>query len=66
VPEKELQAINEALEKSIQNDVNYAQKNTLLKSIKGVGSVVAAGIIADLPELGNVSAKQISALAGLA
>lgn len=64
--EKELQTINEALEKSIQNDVDYAQKNTLLKSIKGVGSVVSAGIIADLPELGNVSAKQISALAGLA
>jgi transposase len=64
--EKELQAINEALEKSIQNDADYAQKNMLLKSIKGVGSVVAAGLIADLPELGNVSAKQISALAGLA
>jgi transposase len=64
--EKELQTINEALEKSIQNDASYAQKNTLLKSIKGVGSVVAAGIIADLPELGNVSTKQISALAGLA
>ena len=66
VLEKELEAINEALEKSIQNDANHAQKNKLLKSIKGVGSVVAAGIIADLPELGNVSARQISALAGLA
>lgn len=64
--EKELQTINEALEKSIQNDADYVQKNTLLKSIKGVGSVVAAGIIADLPELGKVSSKQISALAGLA
>lgn len=66
VLEKELQAINEALEKSIQNDADYASKNTLLKSIKGVGSIVAAGVIADLPELGSVSAKQISALAGLA
>lgn len=64
--EKELQAINEALEKLIQGNADYAQKNALLKSIKGVGPVVAAGIIADLPELGNVDAKQISALAGLA
>ena len=64
--EKELQAVNEALEKSIQNDADYAQKNALLKSIKGVGSIVAAGIIANLPELGNVNPKQISALAGLA
>lgn len=64
--EKELETINEALEKFIQNDANYAQKNALLKSIKGVGSIVSAGIIANLPELGNMSAKQISALAGLA
>lgn len=66
VLEKELQAINEALEKSIQDNADYSQKNKLLKSIKGVGAIVSAGIIADLPELGSVSAKQISALAGLA
>jgi transposase len=66
VLEKELEVINQTLEKFIQGDANYAQKNALLKSIKGVGPVVAAGIIADLPELGNVDAKQISALAGLA
>ena len=64
--EEELKAINEALEKSIQQDADCAQKNILLKSIKGVGPVVAAGIIADLPELGKLSAKEISALAGLA
>jgi transposase len=64
--EKELEIINETLEKIIQDDSDYSQKNTLLKSIKGVGSVLAAGIIADLPELGTLDAKQISALAGLA
>ncbi len=64
--EKELQTINEALAKSIQNDETFAQKNALLKSIKGVGSVVAAGLISDLPELGSLGSKQISALAGLA
>jgi transposase len=64
--EKELTAINDALEKSIQKDDGYAQKNRLLKSIKGVGPVVAAGIIAELPEIGTLRAKQISALAGLA
>lgn len=64
--EKELETINETLEKSIQNNAQSAQKNELLQSIQGVGCVVAAGIISDLPELGNVSAKQITALAGLA
>ena len=64
--ENELQNINEKLAKLIQEDAVYAQKNVLLKSIKGVGNVVAAAIIADLPELGTLSAKQITALAGLA
>lgn len=64
--EKELEIVNKALEKAIQNDPECAHKNLLLKSIKGVGPIVAAGIIADLPELGTISSRQISALAGLA
>lgn len=66
VLEKELETINKAQKKTIDADPVQSQKNALLQSIKGVGSVVAAGVIADLPELGSVSAKQISALAGLA
>jgi transposase len=64
--EKELKEINTALEKSIQADPICAEKNDLLKTIKGVGSVVAAGLVSELPELGNLNAKQISALVGLA
>lgn len=63
--EKELKAIDDLQEKSIQQDPQHAQKANLLKSIKGVGPVVAAGVIAGLPELGQMSAKQISALVGL-
>jgi transposase len=64
--QKELEKINESLEKAIQCDDEYIRRDELLQTIKGVGSVVSAGIIADLPELGNLSAKEISALAGLA
>lgn len=64
--ESELQKINELLEKSIQCDNEYIRKNTLLKTIKGIGNVVAASIIADLPELGTLNAKEISALVGVA
>lgn len=64
--EKELKKINEVLQVAIQDDAEYACKNTLLQSIKGVGSVVSCSILADLPELGEASAKQISALVGLA
>ncbi len=38
----------------------------LLRSVKGVGQVTAAMLIALLPELGRLSAKAIAALAGLA
>jgi transposase len=64
--EKELERINKLLEKSIQYDDEYARRDQLLQSIKGVGSVVSASVIADLPELGSLTAKQISALVGLA
>jgi transposase len=64
--EKSLEAIDESLQKAIEHDPVYTQKKALLKSIKGVGDVVAAAIIADLPELGQGSSRQISALVGLA
>jgi len=64
--EKELQKTNELLAKAIQCNDKYARRNELLQTIKGVGSVVSVGVIADLPELGSLSSKEISALAGLA
>jgi transposase len=62
----ELKKMNDILEEAIQSDSEYTRRDELLQTIKGVGSVVAAGLIADLPELGCLSAKQITALAGLA
>lgn len=64
--EKELEKINQSLQKAIQNDPEYARKDALLQTIKGVGSATTAGVIADLPELGSLTGKEISALAGLA
>lgn len=64
--EKELNKIDSALAKNIQSNEQYAKKSALLTTIKGVGAVVAAGILADLPELGTLDRKKISALAGLA
>lgn len=37
-----------------------------LRAVRGVGPVVAATLIADLPELGHLTGKQIAALVGLA
>ena len=38
----------------------------LLQSAPGVGPIVAAGLLADMPELGRISRKAIAKLAGLA
>lgn len=67
---KALQKEMDALEKSIQSlikaDPEYTRKNALLTSVKGVGDITAAGLLATLPELGTLGHKQISSLVGLA
>jgi transposase len=64
--EKELDAINKELEKCIEADDEAKSNSQLLTSITGVGKVVSTGLIAYLPELGKLTAKQISALVGVA
>jgi|SRR3989344_5258966 len=64
--EKELDQVNQHLHKSIESKPLTARKAELLQTIKGVGMTIASMVIAELPELGQLQAKQISALVGLA
>lgn len=64
--EKELKAIDASQNKSIQEDSELTEKSALLKTVKGVGPVVSASLLSDLPELGTLTSKQITALVGLA
>jgi transposase len=50
----------------IEADQALARRYAILTSIPGVGPVVAATLLTQLPELGACSAKQIGMLAGLA
>lgn len=63
---EELERINNTLAEVVAQNEHYAHKKALLQSVKGIGQVVATSLLADLPELGQLSAKQVSALAGLA
>jgi transposase len=47
-------------------DETFAERARLMQSVKGVGPVTAASLLAYLPELGAVSRATIAALAGLA
>jgi transposase len=44
----------------------WAAKKALFTSVKGIANNIAAVLLADLPELGQLGPKQISALVGLA
>jgi transposase len=64
--QKRLAAINRELNKLIRKSPLWREKDKLLQSFPGVGPVTAASLIADLPELGSLTRRQIAALVGLA
>jgi len=76
VVRKSLQAITAALERSLAAvdaaiaeriaGSAHAETSRRLQTFCGVGPVIAETLIAELPELGHLSGKQIAALCGLA
>lgn len=64
--EAELRLIEGAIATAIGKDGPLAQKARLLRSAPGVGPVLAATLLARLPELGGASSRQIASLAGVA
>ena len=64
--QRELQAVEEELSGAVSEDPDIEAKKKLLRSAPGVGDVTAVTLVADLPELGQVSNKEIVSLAGLA
>ena len=54
------------IEKAISSCQELSNRAKILRTIPGIGPVLTANLIGDLPELGNYSDKQIAALAGLA
>lgn len=52
--------------RAIAADPVLARRNSQLQSAPGVGPVLAATLLAELPELGRVSSREIAALAGVA
>jgi len=58
--------INKDLDAAIRSSPVWREKDDLLKTVPGVGRVVAATLLAELPELGRLNRKQIAALVGVA
>lgn len=64
--EQQLDELDRLLHDRLQDDKSWTAKERLLRSFKGVGSVTASTLIAELPELGSLNRKQIAALVGVA
>jgi transposase len=64
--DKRLQQINQAIEELTQNNQEWIEKVNLLKTTPGIGQVISTTLVSDLPELGQLTAKQISRLVGVA
>jgi transposase len=58
--------IEKLMEKTISEDPVLRHKRQVLVATQGVGNLIAATLLADLPELGSLSRQAASALAGVA
>ena len=54
------------LGKAVRESPIWRHKDDLLRSVRGVGPVLSATLLAELPELGTLNRKQIAALVGVA
>lgn len=63
---KQLAALESKLEASIQKDEVLKERIERLDEIKSVGNITAMNVLLNLPELGTLSHKEITALVGLA
>ena len=64
--DREIKAVDAEIDRLLAADSELARQAEVLASIPGVGAVTAAGLIADMPELGALDAKAVASLAGLA
>ncbi len=64
--ESQIIAIEGEIDASIKEDQALREKDDLLQSVPGVGTVLSSTLLTQLPELGILSNKQISALVGVA
>lgn len=64
--EKELGGITTDLTITMRESPVWREKEEVLRSVPGVGSVLTTTLCANLPELGTLTRKEVAALAGVA
>ena len=64
--EHELEGLDQDLGETLKQSPLWCEQDQLLQSVPGVGPVVSLTLLAQLPELGTLTRRQIAALVGVA
>jgi transposase len=64
--QKDLSRTDGELDEAVEASTIFKENEALLRSVPGVGPVLARTLLAELPELGTLSHKRLSALVGVA
>ncbi len=64
--ETELERFNTDLTTTMQKSPVWREKEDVLRSVPGVGPVLTTTLLANLPELGTLTRKEVAALVGVA
>lgn len=63
---KQIEEVEKMIRQHIDRDPDLRQKSERLQQIKGIGPVLAATLLAYVPELGKIESPQLSSLIGVA
>jgi transposase len=64
--EKELAVLDTTIDDSVRGSPVWREKEDLLQSVPCVGPVIARSLLAEMPELGTLTRREVASLAGLA
>ena len=64
--EKQVEKLDILLDQKIEAESQWRDKRTIMLSMPGIGPAVVNTLLGDLPELGELTNKQIAALTGVA
>lgn len=63
---KEIRRLDKEILKLVQADDDWRERYERAQTVPGVGKTVAAALVGELPELGDISREQVASLAGVA
>jgi transposase len=63
---RQIEEVEAKIAKRLKQNKVWREKDNLLRSVPGVGAVLAMTLLADLPELGSLNRRQIASLVGVA